>query len=121
MKKTNELIHFANQIDRPKEKLQALYLRSRNYQGLKSYIEAINHYKEAYQFSIQQFAKNKENKTLEYCIGILKQMSYSYWYASKLDEGIRYFSELIETKPNASKAIKRAYLGDLYSAKGNYT
>jgi len=113
LQKISEVLELSNKLNKPKEKLQALYLKARNYQGLKEYDNSIHQFIEAYHHSIYLLNKNDDRLTREYCKGILRQLTYTYWYAAKLNEGIAYFTQLISDNKEASDEIKRSYFSNI--------
>lgn len=109
----NKVLHLSGKLNKPKERLKALYLKARNYQGLKEYENSIVHFIEAYEYSVFLLNKNNDRLTKEYCKGILRQLTYTYWYASKLKEGIAYFTEIIGDNKDASDEIMRSYFSNI--------
>lgn len=113
LEKLNLVLNLSDKMAQPKARLQALYLKARNSQALKDYLNAINEFIEAYEFSMSLLKQKNLRHTREYCKGILNQLTYTYWYAGQLNEGITYFTILIDKNPNVSASIKRSYFSNI--------
>ncbi|PKQ67522.1 hypothetical protein BZG01_07230 [Labilibaculum manganireducens] len=113
VKKTDTIFELAEKLKKKDEIVQGLYLKAKCYQRLHEYPKAIDLYQKAYDHSMKILAEEENKHIGEYCKGVLKQMTYCYWYASKMSEGIELFNSLIEKNQNVSDNIKRAYYSNI--------
>ena len=113
IKKTDAIFELAEKLKKKDEIVQGLYLKAKCYQRLHEYPKAIDLYQKAYNHSMKILAEEENKHIGEYCKGVLKQMTYCYWYASKMSEGIELFNSLIEKNKNVSDNIKRAYYSNI--------
>ncbi|WP_421919133.1 tetratricopeptide repeat protein [Marinifilum sp.] len=104
---------LADQLNRPKEKLQIHYLRARNFQGLKHYDKAIDAFKNGYYYSIKLLNTDLHSFASRYFDAFLKQLTYTYWYAAKLEDGISYLHKSLEKNRSLSDLYLRAYYANL--------
>lgn len=113
IKKTDAIFKLAKKCKNQDKIVYGLYLKGKCYQRLHDYQKAIDIYQKAYDHSMEILAKEENRHIGEYCKGILKQLSYSYWYASNILEGIDFFNSIIEKNPKVSNNIKRAYYSNI--------
>jgi len=113
IKKTDVIFELAKKLKNQKKIVQALYLKAKCSQRLHEYKKAITIYQKAYYYSMEILAKEDNKHIGEYCKGILKQLSYSYWYASNILEGIDFFNSIIEKNLTVPNNIKRAYYSNI--------
>ena len=122
IEKTNEVFRLAKKLNTTEEIVQGLYLKAKCHQRLHEYEHAIAIYQDAYDHSMEILAKKNNIHMAEYCKGILKQMTYCYWYATKISKGIKYFLSIIKENPSVSDNIKRGYFSNiafLYNRNSN--
>ncbi|WP_282016587.1 tetratricopeptide repeat protein [Marinifilum flexuosum] len=109
LEKVEQVIHISEKLNRPREILQAYYLKARNYQGSKQYDLSILSFQEAYRYSVSLFQSENREFASKYYHGILKQLTYSYWYAAKLHNGIDFFHNEININASFSENLLRSY------------
>ncbi|MGQ1910150.1 LuxR C-terminal-related transcriptional regulator [Marinifilum sp. RC60d5] len=113
LQKLEEAFYLSNKLNRSKEKLQALYLQSRNYQGLHRYDLAIKSFISGYKFSLDLIKTKQTNVAENYFSANLKQLSYTYWYASKLNEGIQFFLDNIKQNSDLNDRLLRHFYSNI--------
>jgi tetratricopeptide (TPR) repeat protein len=111
--KTNTLFELANDLNRKKEIIQGLYLKAKCHQRLHNYEVAIKLYKKGYEESMLILSVKDDAHITNYCKAILKQMTYCYWYASKSQDGIDYFQQIITNNPDVSDDVKHGYYSNI--------
>ncbi|MCY1635478.1 tetratricopeptide repeat protein [Marinifilum sp. D737] len=109
LEKVEQVIHISEKLNRPREVLQAYYLKARNYQGSKQYDLSILSFQEAYHYSTSLFESENKEFAIKYYHAILKQLSYTYWYAAKLHDGIEFFQNEININTSFSENLLRSY------------
>lgn len=109
LKKVNQVIRISKKLNRPREVLQAYYLKARNYQGSKQYDLSILSFQEAYRYSVSLFESESKEFAIKYYHAILKQLTYTYWYAAKLHDGIDFFLKEININASFSEKLLRSY------------
>ena len=113
LQKVEEVFYLAKKLNQPKKKLQGLYLKARNYQGLKQYDKAIVSFQNGYHYSLRLFDSADKLFAAKSFNAILKQLTYTYWYAAKVKEGIAFLHKTLEENSSLDDQHLRAYYANL--------
>lgn len=113
LQKVETLFNLSKKLNYPKGKLQGYYLKARNYQGLKQYNEAIQSFQNGYRYSLSLFTTADKSFAGKSFNAFLKQLTYTYWYAAKVKEGIDYLHKSLEENSYLGELHLRAYYTNL--------
>lgn len=113
LEKVDKVISLSKELDRPKDLLQAYYLKARIYQGSKQYNKSIKDFQKAYRYSISLFESENKEFAIKYYHAIVKQLTYTYWYAAEIQKGIDFLENEIKSKSSFSAPLLRAYYSNI--------
>ncbi|PXY02361.1 hypothetical protein DF185_06855 [Marinifilum breve] len=109
LEKVNKVISLSKELERPREVLQAYYLKARIYQGSKQYNKSIKDFQKAYRYSISLFESENKEFAIKYYHAIVKQLTYTYWYAAEIQTGIDFIHKELNTNTSFSEDLLRVY------------
>ncbi|MGZ2368187.1 tetratricopeptide repeat protein [Ancylomarina sp. YFZ004] len=102
-------LNMASIKNYPKRHVMLLYMIARCYQKELKYEQAIDWYKKMYEVSSKlAIEASSDNQARAYCKGGLQQLSYTYYYAGKSDEGISYFKSIEKKAKTLPKDVERS-------------
>lgn len=113
LEKVENVYELSKKLNSRKEILQLHYLKARNYQGLKQYDDAINLFKLAKDYSLELLNSELNTVASKYFDAIVRQLTYTYWYANQLNEGIIYLDSCISKETELPNHLHRVYFANI--------